>query len=58
MIKKFKELSLNLKLFILLAIMLVTGIILRWDYIKYEAARSFRFFKHDNDTVTVNCPVK
>jgi hypothetical protein len=43
-----------MKLFILLAIILITGIILRWDYIKYEASRSFSFFGHDKDTITVN----
>jgi hypothetical protein len=54
MIEKFKQLSLNVKLFILLAIILIIGIILRWDYIKYEASRSFNFFSNDRDTITVN----
>lgn len=53
MIKKFKQLSLNIRLLIALIIILIIGIILRWDYIKHEAARSFNFFKHDNDTVKV-----
>ncbi|MDR2026954.1 MAG: hypothetical protein LBQ01_05255 [Prevotellaceae bacterium] len=53
MIGKFKELSLNVKLFIALAIILIIGIVLRWNYIKHEAARSFDFFKRNNDTVTV-----
>jgi hypothetical protein len=54
MIKKFKELSLNVRLFIILTILLITGIILRWNYIKYEASRSFNFFSKDKDTVTIN----
>jgi hypothetical protein len=54
MIKKFQNLSLNVKVFILLAVILITGIILRWNYIKREAQQSFNFFRHDNDTVNVN----
>jgi hypothetical protein len=54
MIKKFKELSLNIKLFIIIAIILITGIVLRWNHIKYEASRSFNFFSNDKDTITVN----
>jgi hypothetical protein len=53
MIKKIKQLSLNVKLFILLAIALIIAIILRWDYIKYEATRSFNFFGHDDTVKTV-----
>ncbi|MDR2286108.1 MAG: hypothetical protein LBE04_01320 [Prevotellaceae bacterium] len=56
MIKKFKQLSLNLKLSIVLAIALIIAILLRWDYIKHEAIRSFNFFKHDSDTVKLNSP--
>jgi hypothetical protein len=41
---------------IVLAIVLIIAILLRWNYIKYEAARSFNFFKHDNDTVKLNSP--
>ncbi|MDR1593724.1 MAG: hypothetical protein LBS43_04455 [Prevotellaceae bacterium] len=47
MTRKFKQLPLNVKLFIVLAIALIMAIILRWDYIKYEATRSFNFFRHD-----------
>jgi hypothetical protein len=54
MINKFKELPLNVRLFIILAIILITGIILRWDYIRREASRSFNFFSKDKDTVTIN----
>jgi hypothetical protein len=53
MIEKFKQLSFNLKLFIVMAIILIIGIILRWNYIKHEAARSFSFFSHDKDTIEV-----
>jgi hypothetical protein len=53
MIKKFKQLSFNMKLFIILAVILITGIILRWNYIRNEAVRSFNFFRHDNDSVTI-----
>ncbi|MDR1887251.1 MAG: hypothetical protein LBQ70_04975 [Prevotellaceae bacterium] len=52
MIKKFKELSFNIKLFILLAVILITGIILRWNHIRHEVSRSFDFFRHDSDTVS------
>jgi hypothetical protein len=51
--KKFKDLSLNIKLFILLAVISVIGIILRWDFIKSEAVQSFKFFKKDADTISV-----
>jgi hypothetical protein len=54
MIKKFKELSLNIRLFIILAVLLIVGIILRWNHIKYEMSRSFNFFSKDKDTITVN----
>ncbi|MDR0726226.1 MAG: hypothetical protein LBF59_09520 [Prevotellaceae bacterium] len=53
MIEKFKQLSLNIKLLIALIIILIIGIILRWNHIKYEATRSFNFFKHDKDTVNI-----
>jgi hypothetical protein len=53
MIKKFKELPLNVRLFIVLAIILITGIILRWDYIRQEASRSFNFFSRDSDTISI-----
>jgi hypothetical protein len=51
MIRKFYELPFNIRLFIVLAVILIIGIILRWNYIKHEASQSFRFFKRDNDTV-------
>jgi hypothetical protein len=53
MIEKFKRLSLTIKLFVALVIILIIGIILRWNYIKHEAARSFNFFKYDKDTLEV-----
>jgi hypothetical protein len=53
MIEKFKQLSLNIKLLIALVIILIIGIILRWNYIKHEATRSFNFFKHDKDTTEI-----
>lgn len=51
--RKFKNLSMNMKLFILLAIISIIGIIVRWDFIKSEASRSFKFFSHDKDTITI-----
>jgi hypothetical protein len=51
MIKRFNQLPLNIKLMIAFAIILIAGIIIRWNYIKREATRSFSFFKHDHDTV-------
>jgi hypothetical protein len=54
MIEKFKQLSLKVRVMILLAIILLIGIILRWNYIKHEATRSFNFFSHDKDTIEIN----
>jgi chondroitin AC lyase len=46
----------NMKLFILLAVIAIIGIIVRWEYIKTEASRSFKFFRHEkqNEHYTVH----
>ena len=51
--KKIKDLSQNMKIFIALIIMLVIGIIIRWDTIKKEAGKSFNFFKKTEQVDTV-----
>ncbi|MDR1055953.1 MAG: hypothetical protein LBL90_09095 [Prevotellaceae bacterium] len=47
--KKFKDLSLNIKLFIALIIVLLIGILLRWNTIKKDILRSFNFFSKDTE---------
>jgi len=52
--KNLKNLSLNNKLYILLIVILLIGIILRWDFIKSEAQKGFGFFrKTERDTINV-----
>lgn len=56
--KKFKELPLNIKLFIALAIIAIIGIIVRWDTVKSDIARSFNFFSKTEqaDTTKISSP--
>jgi len=42
--KEVKELSPTLKGFLILAIILIIGIVLRWEYIISEAIKGFSFF--------------
>ncbi len=44
LIADFKEMSPTMQGFIILGILLVIGIILRWDYISSEVMRGFNFF--------------
>ena len=49
--KKLKDISQNMKIFIALIIMLLIGIILRWDTIKNEVSKSFGFFSKKTEQV-------
>ncbi len=44
LVKDFEELSPTAKGFIIVGIILIIGIIFRWDYICSEVARGFNFF--------------
>jgi ABC-type nitrate/sulfonate/bicarbonate transport system permease component len=44
---KFSERSNTEKVFIIIIIIVVIGIILRWGFIKSEVERSFNFFNKD-----------
>ncbi len=43
-VAKFKEMSPTAQGLIILCIVLIIGIILRWEYISTEIARGFNFF--------------
>ena len=51
--KFIKNLPVNYKIFAVIAIVSILGIILRWEYIKHEATKSFRYFGRENSADTL-----
>ena len=51
--KKFSKHSNTEKVFIIIIIIVITGIILRWNFIKSEVERGFKFFSKDKTEETV-----
>jgi len=51
-LRKIKKIPLNIKLFIIVAVILIVGIILRRDYIHSEASKAFNLFsKEKTDSI-------
>jgi predicted negative regulator of RcsB-dependent stress response len=50
--KPVKDWSVNYKVFAVMAIIAIIGIILRWKYIKQEVLKSFRHFSHKTADTT------
>lgn len=44
LVSKFKELSPTVQGFVILALLLIIGILIRWNYIIREVSRGFKFF--------------
>ncbi len=49
LVPKFKESNPTVKAFIVIGILLIIGIILRWDFIIEEVSKSFDFLNGDSD---------
>lgn len=56
--KRFKDLPRNIKLFIALIVVLTIGIILRWNVIKKDVVRGFRFFSTSEQTDSTKAVTK